>query len=131
MNILTNNLSLFKTLFLIKGILTLFFYLFFVAYAFFGSFIGHIVETNNHSDPIPFNVGIIFIVIGSIGFFISVVMGVLTLFASKYLKEIKNYNFIFIVSILNCLTGILGVLLGVFTIVELNKPHVKELFNKS
>ena len=130
MLILSNNLNLFKTLFLVKGILTLCFSLFFVAYAVFGSFIGHIIETNNHNDPIPFNPGIIFIVIGSFGFFIAVTMGILTLFASKYLKEVKNYNFIFVIAILNCLTGILGILLGVFTIIELNKSHVKELFNK-
>ena len=130
MNILTNNLSTFKTLFLVKGILTLFFSLFFIAYACLGGFIGHIIETSDQTDPIPFNLGVIFIVIGSIGFIISVVMGILTLFASKYLKEIKNYNFIFVVAILNCLTGILGILLGVFTIIELNKPHIKELFIK-
>jgi len=58
-------------------------------------------------------------------------MGILTLFASKYLKEIKNYNFIFVVAILNCLTGILGIVLGIFTIIELNKPDVKALFNKN
>jgi len=130
MHILSNNLNLFKTLFLVKGILTLCFSLFFVAYAFFGSYIGHVIETNNHNDPIPFSLGTFFIVIGSFGFFITVTMGILTLFASKYLKEVKNYNFIFVISILNCLTGILGILLGVFTIIELNKPHVKELFNK-
>lgn len=130
MHILSNNLNLFKTLFLVKGILTLCFSLFFVAYAFFGSFIGHAIESINHNDPIPFSIGTFFIVIGSFGFFITVTMGILTLLASKYLKEVKNYNFIFVISILNCLTGILGILLGVFTIIELNKPHVKELFNK-
>ena len=128
---MTNNLNLFKTLFLIKGIITLLFSLFFVAYACMGGFIGHVFETTDPTDPIPFNPGIIFMVIGSIGFIISVTMGILTLVASKYLKEIKNYNFIFVVAILNCLTGILGIVLGVFTIIELNKPDVKELFNKS
>lgn len=130
MNNSSNNLNLFQTLFLIKGIMTLLFSLLFIAYAFIGRFLGNIFEASNEANPISFNPGIIFIIIGSIGFIISLVMGILTLLASKYLKEIKNYNFIFVIAILNCLTGILGIVLSVFTIIELNKPLVKELFNK-
>lgn len=130
MNNSSNNLNLFQTLFLIKGIMTLLFSLLFIVYAFIGGFLGNIFEASNDANPISFNPGIIFIIIGSIGFIISLVMGILTLLASKYLKEIKNYNFIFVVAVLNCLTGILGIVLCIFTIIELNKPLVKELFNK-
>lgn len=130
MNNSSNNLNLFQTLFLIKGIMTLLFSLLFIVYAFIGGFLGNIFEAPNDANPISFNPGIIFIIIGSIGFIISLVMGILTLLASKYLKEIKNYNFIFVVAVLNCLTGILGIVLCIFTIIELNKPLVKELFNK-
>ncbi len=130
MNNSSNNLNLFQTLFLIKGIMTLLFSLLFIVYAFIGGFLGNIFEASNDANPISFNPGIIFIIIGIIGFIISLVMGILTLLASKYLKEIKNYNFIFVVAVLNCLTGILGIVLCIFTIIELNKPLVKELFNK-
>jgi hypothetical protein len=82
-------------------------------------------------DNMTFNPAIIFFIIGGVGFVIASVMGVLTLLASKYINEVRNYNFIFVVAILNCLTGILGILLGIFTIIELNKPHVKAFFNKS
>jgi len=131
MDNLTNNLSTFRTLFLVKGILTLLFSFFFIAYASIGGFLWNIDEITNDTNSLPFNPGIIFIIIGSVGFIISVVMGILTLLASKYLKDIKNYNFIFVIAILNCITGILGIILGVFTIIELHKPHVKELFNKN
>ena len=67
-------------------------------------------------------------IIGAIGFFFTIIFGVLTLIAAKNLKDVKGYNFIFVVAVLNCLTGILGILLGVFTLVELTKPHIKQLF---
>ena len=127
---LTHNLSIFKTLFLIKGILTLLMALCFIAYALFGGFIVNMADSTGEYDTMHFNPAIIFFVIGGVGFVIATVMGILTLLASKYIKEVRNYNFIFVVAILNCLTGILGILLGIFTIIELNKPHVKTLFNK-
>lgn len=123
----TNNLGTFRILFLVKGILTLVVSLLFIAYASIGYFIDDFSGT---SEDIPFNPSTILFVIGGIGFVLTVTFGILTLLASKYLKEIRNYNFIFVVAILNCLTGILGILLGIFTLIELNKPHVKELFEK-
>ena len=48
--------------------------------------------------------------------------------ASKYIKEIRNYYFIFVITVLNAVTGILGVVLAVFTLIELTKSEVKELF---
>lgn len=130
MTITNNNLSTFSTLFLVKGILNLCFSLFFILYAFIGIIIGNSEEWSHKIDSYPFNPGLIFIVIGGLGLLISIVMGILTLMASKYLKDVKNYNFIFVMAILNCLTGILGILLGIFTIVELTKPEVKQLFYK-
>ena len=123
----TNNLSTFRVLFIVKGILTLCFSLFFIFYGFIGTIFGNIEDFNE----LEFNPGIIFIVIGIIGFFITIIFGVLTLIAAKYLNEVRGYNFIFVVAILNCLTGILGILLGVFTLVELTKPHVKALFEEN
>ena len=128
MNNSSNNLSTFSTLFLVKGILTLCFSIFFMLYGCIGIIIGKSGEWSQESDSFPFNPGLIFIIIGGLGILICLIMGILTLMASKYLKEVKNYNFIFVLAILNCLTGILGILLGIFTIIELNKPEVKQLF---
>ena len=126
----SNNLGLFKTLYLVKGILTLCFSLFFIAYAVMGLFFDNIIDANDANNDMPFNVGFIFLIIGIIGVIICVTFGILTLMASKYLKDVKNYNFIFVIAILNCLTGILGIVLGIFTLIELNKPEVKKLFHK-
>ncbi len=126
---MNNNLNLFGIFFLIKGILNLLFTLFFAAYVFLGMFVMN-VGFHEHGETLPFNPGWIFMVIGCIGAFFAMVLGVITLLASKYIKEAKNYNFILVVAVLNCLTGVLGILLGVFTIIELNKPEVRTLFNK-
>jgi hypothetical protein len=125
-----NNLGTFRILFLIKGILTLLVSLLFVAYASIGYFIDDFTGASGDVENMPINPSTILFIIGGIGFVLTVTFGILTILASKHLKEIRNYNFIFVVAILNCLTGILGILLGIFTLIELNKPHVKELFEK-
>lgn len=130
MNYTNNNLSTFSTLFLVKGILNLCFSIFFILYGGIGLIIGNTDKWSHGHNSFPFNPALIFIVIGGIGLLISIVLGVLTLMASKYLKEVKNYNFILVMAILNCFTGILGILLGIFTIIELSKPEVKQLFFK-
>lgn len=126
----TNNLNTFHILYLIKGILTLFFSLFFIAYAAFGGFMGQMIEADTH-NTLPFNPALIFMIVGIIGFVLCLITGVLTLFAAKFIKEQKNYTFVFVIAILNCLSGMLGIILGVFTIVELNKPEIKALFGKA
>ena len=131
MQVSNNNLNTFYTLHIVKGILTLCFSLFFILYAVMGVFFGAIIELDPTQQDAPFNPGIIFIILGIIGTIISVTLGVLNLLASKYIKEKRNYNFIFAIAIVNCLTGMLGILLGVFTLIELNKPEIKQVFNKS
>lgn len=125
---MNNNLNLFRIFYIIKGILNLIFTLFFAAYVLIGTYIMNL-GFHEHDNAMWFNPGWIFMIIGSIGAFFSLILGLVTLLAAKYLKDIKNYNFILVVAILNCLTGVLGILLGVFTIIELNKPEVKTLFN--
>jgi hypothetical protein len=127
----SNNLDTFKTLFLVKGILTLCFSLFFIFYGCIGFIFTSIIENNETNTELPFNFGWVFVVFGSIGLLLCITLGILTLLASKYIKDIKNYNFIFAISIINCITGILGIVLGIFTIIELTKPDVKKLFNKA
>ena len=125
-----NTLDTFSILYLVKGILTLSISLFFVFYVFIGFIIGNSDDWIHETDSLPINPAIIIIVIGAIGFILSIVMGILTILVYKYLRDVRNYNFIFVMAILNCLTGILGILLGIFTIIELTKPEVKQLFCK-
>lgn len=124
-----NNLDTFRILFLIKGILILCFSLFFILYAGIGFIFSNTIQNLDTSKDIPFDFGWIFIIIGSIGLVLSITLGVLTLLTSTYIKAEKHYNFIFAMALINCFTGILGILLGIFTLIELTKPEVKERFN--
>ncbi len=121
-----NNLHTFKILFIVKGILNLIFCLFPLLYIVLGGFL-----FANETDEQSQMAGMIFIGLGLFILFLGLVFGTLTILAGKYLGELKNYDFIFVMAIVNCLTGILGILLGVFTIIELTKPEVKRLFGKS
>ena len=126
-----NNLNTFRILYLIKGILALAGSLFFVLYACFGLFFQSAFESIPEQDvEMPFNPGNIFIIIGAIGFVIAIIIGILNIMASNYIKVVKKYNFIFAIAVINCLTGILGIILGIFTFIELGKPEVKALFEK-
>ncbi len=123
-----HNLGTFKILFIVKGILNLMLGFIPLAYAaFFGFFASNNNFPHEFNTP-PFNTWFIFVAIGIFGFLVVVTFGVLTLLAAKYIHERKHYTFIIVVSVLNCFTGVLGILLGVFTIIELNKPNVKVLF---
>lgn len=122
-----HNLNVFRILFLIKGIFTLLIAFFPLLYIFMGFFIFN--NELSHHDNFGIT-GLVFIIIGSLIFLFLTALGILTLMAGKYLGERRKYDFIFVIAIINCLTGILGILLGIFTIIELNKPQVKQLFGK-
>lgn len=128
MQLQTNNLNTFRILFIIKGIFNLLGALFFVGYGFF---MNTIFAEMNQNPSTPFDVSTLFGVISGLGFFVCLIFGIVTLIAAKYVGEARNYTFVLIASIMNCLTGILGILLGIFTILEINKPHVKELFDQN
>lgn len=128
MNRPTNNLNTFRILFLIKGILALVFSLFFIFYIGMGIFVGELIQSDPHGPP--FNPGIIFIIVGAFGFIFTVALGVLALLVSKYINERRNYTFIYVVALINALSGVLGILLAIFTLIELSKPEVKAEFSK-
>lgn len=127
MNSDDHNLGIFRILFIIKGIITLIFAVLPILYIFFGMFL---LERNHMPDEDAHFVAYFIMCIGIFVFLILLVLGILTLLTAKYLGEKRNYDFIFIMSVISCITGIFGIILGIFTILELNKPHVKRLFGK-
>jgi hypothetical protein len=122
----TDNINTISILHLVKGILTFIFSLFFLLYAFMGEIFSKISAEQN--TDAPFDIAMLFYVIGGIGFMICLILGLLNILSYSYLKQRKNHGFIFAVSIINCLSGVLGIVLGIFTIIEINKPHIKESF---
>lgn len=124
-----NNLETFRILHLVTAVLYVLgaifmmtFFLFF--FNIFGKMAGHQPEVPAEMFSM-FNG--IFIVIG-----LSIlIIAILNFLTAKYLKEGKNKTFIIITSVINCFSGILGILLGVFTIIEVNKDYAMQLFDES
>ena len=128
MQVVSNNLNTFRVLYIVKGVLSLLAALFFVGYlAFLNIFIN---ESTTMPDANIDLMNVLNIIMG-IGFILCLVVGILTLMAAKYIGQTRNYTFILVIAILNCLSGILGIILGVFTIIEINKPHIKMLFDQN
>lgn len=123
----TNNLHLFKILFIIKGILSLLLSFLPILYFFIGTWMFTSAGMDKDADIAG---GIMMFISGSIFLFL-ISLGITTILAGKYLGEQRRYNFVLVMAIINCLTGILGILLGIFSIIELNKPHVRKLFGKT
>lgn len=121
-----NNLDTFRILFIIKGILTLCFALIPIFYILLGSFIFSQKGDDNGAQI----AGTIMVVVGIFIFLFLIALGIITIMAGNYLGRKTHYTFIFVVAIINCFTGILGIVLGIFTLIELNKPHVRQLFGK-
>jgi len=75
--------------------------------------------------------GWIFIVFGFICFLIVVALGVLSLLCGKYLRERRNRVFCMVMAALACANPPLGTVLGIFTILEIEKPEVKKIFEEN
>lgn len=127
-----NNLNLLRILFIVKACFNFLGMLFFVLYAFMGSFLNMMVsnlpENRGAEEHFPEPLFWVFFIIGSVGALICLVFGILTIMGASRIKSHRSYNFIFAVGIINCFTGMLGIALGVFTFIELSKPEVKALF---
>ena len=79
----------------------------------------------------PPEMGWFFIVFGGgISLFIWA-MALCTLFTGYNLSRKKRYMFCFVIACICCMSVPLGTILGVFTIVVLARPAVKELFEQS
>lgn len=127
----SNNLDLLRILYIVKACFNFLGALFFILYAFLGSFLKTFISSlpkAEHKEPFPDQLLWVFVIIGTIGALICLFVGFFTLIAASKIKARKAYNFIFAAAIINCFTGLLGIGLGVFTFVELSKPHVKALF---
>jgi hypothetical protein len=77
----------------------------------------------------PPEIGWIFIVGGGVFSLVVWSMAACTLFAAYNLSKKQRYLFCFVIACISCASVPLGTILGVFTIVVLARPGVKELFD--
>lgn len=69
-----------------------------------------------------------FLMIGLFSAAISFAMGVLSLYASKCIKERRNWTWVMVAACVDCIHVPLGTALGVFTLIVVNRPSAKALF---
>jgi hypothetical protein len=78
----------------------------------------------------PQGLGIFFIILGSVFCLMFESFGVCVLVAARSLGTQRRYVFCFVVAVCLLLSGIMGIVLGVFTIIVLVRESVKELFRR-
>jgi len=132
-----NNLETFRVLYIIKGCLLAIPSLFIIGMiSFASSFLKnsgdyHYEIQSQGELPIdPFTILKYIASLGILAILLIIGFVVSNFLTAYFLKNKKNYYFIFTISILSLFTGILGMLLGVFTLIEITKPEVKALFFK-
>lgn len=125
-----SNLSTFKVLFIIYGALGCLFSLFFLMYGFIGAMLSSNFENLPNNQEMPFNPGSLFMGIGIVGFIFVATASVFCFVTANNFAKRKGFGVIFATSIIICFTGILGIVLAIFTLIEIHKPHIKALLKR-
>jgi hypothetical protein len=81
------------------------------------------------NDQPPAFLGWLFVILGFFIIFLGWTVAVLVLIAGRCIARRRHYTFCFVVACLECLSVPFGTVLGVFTILVLNRQSVKALFN--
>jgi hypothetical protein len=77
----------------------------------------------------PAMIGWLFVGLASFFILAGWTFAVLVLVAGRFIARRKHYQFCFVVACVECIFMPFGTVLGVFTILVLNRPTVKQLFN--
>jgi hypothetical protein len=81
-----------------------------------------------HGDPAARIMGWVFIAIGVVFFLMGMTFVVCVALAGRYLSRRKHHTYCFIMGAVDCLFMPFGTVLGVFTIIVLQKDAVRQLF---
>ncbi len=88
---------------------------------------GKFFEGSNGLSPPPI-VGWMFVIIGTVFIVLGWSMAVCIILAGKKLKQHKNRMYCMVIAGIECIFMPFGTILGVFTLIVLNKDSVKEIF---
>ncbi len=123
----SNNLDLLRIFYIVKGVLSSLTGLYFLVMSFgLPAFFGRIAMDTSSVDPSFFPFTLITIIMSFAAIFV-IAVAVCCFLSARAIQNRTQYNLVFVTGILCCLTGILGIALGVFTFVEITKPEVKAL----
>lgn len=105
--------------------------LFFGLYTAFGLFfasVGPRFPDGASSGPPVGQLGLLFAGIGVVGLVVMISITVCQVLVGQRLKERRSHTFVLVCAVLTCLSFPLGTLLGVFTLIVINRPAVKAAF---
>jgi hypothetical protein len=88
------------------------------------------MEAQPNGGPPPVLIGWIFVAAGSAFFLLGQALSISLIVSGRFLKQRKNYLFSFILACLACAAFPFGTILGVFAIIVLARPSVKELYGR-
>ncbi len=121
------NLDLLGTLHYVMGALTALFAFIPIVHLVIG--IAMLTGNLNGEEIAPRAIGMAFVILASIIILAGWLFAVLIIISGSRLKQRRSYNYCLIIAFLQCLIMPLGTILGILTILKLNKDTVRELFN--
>lgn len=83
-----------------------------------------------HQDPGAQGIGWVFIAIGSVFFLAGLGFAVCVALAGRFLGRRRHYIFCMVMAAVTCMFMPFGTVLGVFTIIVLQKETVRQLFGR-
>jgi zinc transporter ZupT len=114
----------------IRGGICALFSCFFLLYFFMGLFIGT-AQLSSHSRNLPPpELGFFLAVFGCLALLVGWTWAGLQIFAGRCLAQRKHHTFCLIVAGMSCLLIPYGTILGVFTLMVLQRPSVRQLFEQ-
>jgi len=79
-------------------------------------------------DDAPFFVGLFLVIIATFAIILGWSLAICLIIAGRQLAKRKRYNFCFVIACISCIFMPFGTVLGVFTIIVLMRPSIKQLF---
>lgn len=124
------HLKILSIFFYVLAGLTLFPVFFGLIYMLMGVLFGVVLfSAQRPGEPPAALFGGIFVIIGGVILTIFLTLGILIFKTGRNLSKKTSYTFCFVIACLICLWIPFGTVLGVFTIITLNRDSVRALFN--
>jgi hypothetical protein len=100
-------------------------------YVVFGLIVAVVAPSNHNSNgPPPQIIGWIFACFGGCFVFLGWAIAGALIYAGRCLAQRRHYTLCLVVAVLSCLMMPFGTVLGIFTIIVLQRPRVQELFRQ-
>ena len=124
------HLNLLSTFHFVVAGLAALFALFPLIHVTIGWFLLHAPPSKQGSPPPEF-IGWLFMIFGGMLFIAGETMAALIVAAGISLRRRVRYGFVFVLACIQCMFFPFGTVLGVFTIIVLSRPSVKQMFGIS